>query len=69
VKAAATFLNKAVKPVLVGGVKLRPWSAEKAFLDLADASGYPVAVQPHAKGMFPESHKRFIGRPPRSQKF
>jgi len=61
VKEAAKFLNNAVKPVLVGGVKLRPWAAENAFLELADASGYPVAIQPHAKGMFPESHKRFIG--------
>lgn len=99
--AAANFLNKAVKPVLVGGVKLRPLRAEKEFIELADAcgklsfskflgksshlpkqcesrlyrssgkcltgalslgAGYPVAVQPHAKGMFPESHERFIGR-------
>ena len=97
VEAAAKFLNKAAKPVLVGGVKLRPLRAEKEFVELADAcgtlslrilgqtfskkqdfglgwndsnnvterlllaSGYPVAVQPHAKGMFPESHERFIG--------
>ena len=61
VKAAAKFLNNAVKPVLVGGVKLKPWGAQDAFLELADASGYPVAIQPHAKGLFPESHERFIG--------
>ena len=24
-------------------------------------AGYPVAVQPNAKGMVPESHDRFIG--------
>ena len=39
VKAAAEFLNKAVKPVLVAGVKLRPSHAEDAFLKLADACG------------------------------
>jgi len=61
VKAAAKFLNNAVKPVLVGGVKLRAWGAEEAFLELAEASGYPVAIQPHAKGLVPESHPRYIG--------
>lgn len=89
-EAAATFLNKATKPVLVAGVKLRPSHAEESFLKLADASGtapffrapastqwcqqamedlmtalaavgYPVAIQPNAKGMFPEHHERFIG--------
>ena len=61
VKAAAKFLNNAVKPVLVGGVKLRTWGAQEAFMELADAGGYPVAIQPHAKGLVPESYERFIG--------
>lgn len=39
VDAAAKFLNNAVKPVLVGGVKLRPNNAEKEFVELADACG------------------------------
>ena len=39
VNAAAEFLNKAVKPVLVAGVKLRSSHAEEAFLELADACG------------------------------
>ena len=39
VAAAAKFLNAAVKPVLVGGVKLRPSKALAAFQDFADASG------------------------------
>lgn len=34
---------------------------ESRFELEADHAGYPVAVQPHAKGMFPESHDRFIG--------
>lgn len=37
--AAAKFLNNAVKPVLVGGVKLRPQKAEEAFLEFANACG------------------------------
>ena len=37
--AAAKFLNKAAKPVLVGGVKLRPLRAEKEFVELANACG------------------------------
>lgn len=61
VTLAAEFLNKAVKPVLVGGPKLRVAKACGAFVQLADASGYPVAVMPSAKGLVPEHHPHFIG--------
>lgn len=61
VEAAAEFLNKAVKPVLVAGPKLRVAKAGKAFVEFADASGYAVAVMPSAKGLVPEAHPRFIG--------
>lgn len=59
--AAAEFLNKAVKPVMIGGPKLRLSKAGSAFVELADASGYPVAAMPSAKGQVPEHHPRFIG--------
>ena len=58
VQAAVAFLSKAVKPVLVGGVKLRAAKARKQFLELADASRYPVAVMPNAKGCA-RSRERF----------
>ncbi|KAI6698491.1 hypothetical protein NL676_018610 [Syzygium grande] len=61
VEAAAEFLNKAVKPVMVGGPKLRVAKACDAFVKLADASGYAVAVMPSAKGLVPEHHPHFIG--------
>ncbi|XP_050371762.1 pyruvate decarboxylase 1 [Argentina anserina] len=61
VEATAAFLNKAVKPVLVGGPKLRVAKAQKAFVELADAGGYPVAVMPSGKGLVPEHHPHFIG--------
>lgn len=61
VEATAQFLNKAVKPVLVGGPKIRVAQAAKAFVELADACGYPIAVMPSAKGLVPEHHPRFIG--------
>ncbi|CAK8541982.1 unnamed protein product [Lathyrus sativus] len=61
VEAAAEFLNKAVKPVLVGGPNLRVAKASDAFVELADASGYALAVMPSAKGMVPEHHPHFIG--------
>ncbi|ONK69178.1 uncharacterized protein A4U43_C05F20150 [Asparagus officinalis] len=61
VEAAAEFLNKAVKPVLVGGPKLRVAKAQQAFVDLADASGYPLAIMPSGKGLVPENHPHFIG--------
>jgi pyruvate decarboxylase len=61
VEAAAEFLNKAVKPVLVGGPKLRVAKACQEFVELADSCGYPLAIMPSAKGMVPEDHPHFIG--------
>jgi pyruvate decarboxylase len=61
VEATLQVLNKAVKPVLVGGPKIRVAKAKDAFVELADFSGYPVAVMPSAKGLVPEHHPHFIG--------
>ncbi|KAL0379761.1 UNVERIFIED_CONTAM: Pyruvate decarboxylase 2 [Sesamum angustifolium] len=61
VDAAVEFLNKAVKPVIVGGPKLRAAKACDAFVQLADACGYAFAVMPSAKGLVPEDHPHFIG--------
>jgi len=47
---AAKLLNKASRPVLVAGSKLRPPASREAFLKLADASGYAVASVPAGKG-------------------
>ncbi|KAJ4793107.1 Pyruvate decarboxylase [Rhynchospora pubera] len=61
VEATLQVLSKAVKPVLVGGPKIRVAKAKDAFVQLADVSGYPVAVMPSAKGLVPEHHPHFIG--------
>lgn len=50
-----------MKPVIIGGPKLRVSKAQKAFVELADACGYPVAVMPSAKGLVPEQHPNFLG--------
>ncbi|XP_010924891.1 pyruvate decarboxylase 1 [Elaeis guineensis] len=61
VEETAEFLNKAVKPVLVAGPKLRVAKAQKAFVEAANACGYPIAIMPSAKGLVPEHHSHFIG--------
>lgn len=61
VEHTAEMLNSAVKPVLVGGVKLRPWGAIEAFRQVAEAFGGAVAMMPNAKGFFPENHPQYIG--------
>lgn len=61
VDLAATMLNRAVKPVLVGGVKLRPCEATAEFRKVAEALGCAVAMMPNAKGFFPEGHDQYIG--------
>ena len=61
VKAAAEVLGQAVKPVLVGGVKLRSYDAMDAFARLMRASSYATAAMPNAKGMVDETLPEFIG--------
>ncbi len=61
VESTATILNSAPKPILVAGVKLRPWEALDSFKTLAEKSGYAVATMPNAKGYFPEDHPNYIG--------
>ncbi len=61
VEHAADLLNRAVKPVLVAGVKLRPFTAAEPFRAVADASDYAVAVMPNAKGLFDEQHPSYVG--------
>jgi pyruvate decarboxylase len=61
VDQAAAMLNAAVKPVAVGGVKVRAAGAMDAFRQFIDASGYAVAMMPNAKGFFPENHPNFVG--------
>ncbi|KAF7825517.1 pyruvate decarboxylase 2 [Senna tora] len=61
VEATVEFLNKAVKPVLIGGPKLKVAKSCDAFVELANACGYALAVMPSAKGLVPEHHPHFIG--------
>lgn len=61
VDATVKFLNLQVKPVLVGGPKLRLGKAKGAFQELVEASGYAYATMPSAKGQVQENHPRFIG--------
>uniref|UniRef100_A0ACD5Z291 Uncharacterized protein n=1 Tax=Avena sativa TaxID=4498 RepID=A0ACD5Z291_AVESA len=60
-QATVEFLNKAVKPVMVAGPNLRVAKAGAAFEELADASGYAVAIMPSAKGLVAETLPRYIG--------
>lgn len=61
VRAAAGRLEKAVRPVLLAGPKLRAYDGIGAFRALAEAIGCAVAVMPNAKGFFSEAHEQFIG--------
>lgn len=46
---------------LLSGPRLRYGAARDAFLKLAEASGFAVAILPDAKGMVPEDHPNFMG--------
>ncbi|KAL0043633.1 hypothetical protein WJX79_010486 [Trebouxia sp. C0005] len=61
IKSAADFMNAASKVVLVVGSQVKTCKAQKQAIQLAEACQYPVAVMPRSKGMFPETHDRFMG--------
>jgi pyruvate decarboxylase len=62
VEATTEFLNKAKKPVMIGGPMMRiEKAASDSFMEMANASGYAIAILPSAKGMVSENHPHFIG--------
>ena len=61
VNEVAEVINNANNPVLLAGPNLRPYGAVNAFKEFAEVLGCAVAVQPGAKGFFPENHPQFIG--------
>lgn len=61
VEHVAQFLNRAVKPVVVAGGKLRAWKGCDSLEAFAKKSRYAVACLPDAKGFFPEDHPNFVG--------
>ncbi len=58
---ATTLLNKAQKPVVVAGPKIRAASAEVELGQLADATNYATATTPDAKSFFDETNPSYIG--------
>ncbi len=61
IAAAAKFLSRKKKPVLLIGSKLRAAGAEKQAIELADALGCAVTVMAAAKSFFPEDHPQYAG--------
>lgn len=61
---AADYLRGKTKPVILVGPKLGRAAgpaATQGLIQLAEAMGCAVAVQPPAKGMFPEEHPQYVG--------
>jgi Pyruvate decarboxylase and related thiamine pyrophosphate-requiring enzymes len=61
VDSAVNEINNADNPILIAGPNLRAYCGIDAFKELAESLGCAVAVQPSAKGFFPENHPQFIG--------
>jgi len=61
VNTVVKLWNQSVKPVVIGGNKLRLGRAIHEFLDFASACGAGIAVMPNAKSFFPEDHEQFMG--------
>lgn len=61
IECATQYLRGKQKPVILLGPKLRRAGAEMDLIQLAEAIGCAVVVQPAAKGLFPEDHPQFAG--------
>ena len=59
--AVAGVLNKAVKPVLVVGSKVRHTGAAPLIEALSTSTGYGLAAMPDAKGFVSEQHPNYMG--------
>jgi pyruvate decarboxylase len=55
-------IKASVKPILIGGVKLRKTNSSYEFEQLADKLQTAVALMPDAKSLFSENHPLYIGR-------
>lgn len=61
VDASVAAIKGVVKPLWLGGPRLRARGRRHAFLAAAEATGYPVAMVADGKGFFPEDHPQYIG--------
>eukprot|EP01041_Mallomonas_annulata_P000847 gene847-1648_t len=61
VEEARKQIEASLKPVIIGGVKLRSGDGINAFQKLVEVIAAPVAMMPDAKGLFPENHPQYIG--------
>lgn len=61
VEAARQLLDRASRPVLVGGARLKTVRAGEAFTELATSSRFATAMMPDARGVLDEDHPGYIG--------
>jgi pyruvate decarboxylase len=61
VDAAQEYIAGAQKPLILVGPRLIRSGAQDELRRFAEAMGCAVAVQPAAKGAFPEDHPQFVG--------
>ena len=61
IKDITEAIASSVKPVILAGSKLKHFSESDIFLTLVEEIGCGVAVTCDAKGLFPESHKSYMG--------
>ncbi|MCO7177191.1 alpha-keto acid decarboxylase family protein [Sporolactobacillus kofuensis] len=54
-------IEKAKSPVILADYQVSRFHAEEALMNLAEATGFPVATLSMGKGIFNEEHPQFIG--------
>lgn len=55
------LLQEAQRPLILAGAGARERSTRDRLVQLAEATGTPVAVSPKGKGVFPEDHPLYLG--------
>ena len=61
VTEAAAMLKSAKRPVILGGVEIHRFGLQRAFLDLAERTGYPIAATLLGKSIIRENHPQYLG--------
>lgn len=61
VQEALGMLNKAQRPVVIGGVELIRFKLQKEFAELLDKTGFPYVAMMLGKTVLSEHHPQFIG--------
>jgi indolepyruvate decarboxylase len=61
IRETVAMLNAAKNPVILGGVEIHRFGLQKAFVQLVEKTGYPIASTLLGKSVISERHPQYLG--------